>query len=171
MTDRSTFTTEEWETLYLTPLHVAGTVAVAGASGFTGTAKEAYAIVTVPAEAAHTYPNNTLLAALTNRDNSPAIQDLETEERPHNVTDMKLRAFDGIQKSLAILNTKATPEEVQQYRRWLYAVAEGIAKAAKEGSLLGFGGERISAEEQEILDAFQQELGLSGAAVPIREAD
>ena len=48
----------------------------------------------------------------------------------------------------SILFQKATPLETDQYKSWLLEIAEEVAKAAKEGGILGFGGERVSAGEK-----------------------
>jgi hypothetical protein len=47
----------------------------------------------------------------------------------------------------AVLETKVTPEEAYEYKRWVLIVAEKVAAAAKEGGLFGFGGEQISGSE------------------------
>jgi len=36
-------------------------------------------------------------------------------------------------------------------RRWLYGIADKVANAAKEGGFLGFGGTRVSEDEQAFL--------------------
>ena len=46
--------------------------------------------------------------------------------------------------ALSILGAKGTPEEVAAFRQWLYGIAEKVAKAAKEGGFLGFGGTQVS---------------------------
>jgi hypothetical protein len=57
-----------------------------------------------------------------------------------------------VRKALALLGTKASPEEVAAYKKMIATVAEETAKASKEGGFLGFGGERVSAGEQAFLD-------------------
>jgi hypothetical protein len=47
---------------------------------------------------------------------------------------------------------KATPQEVEAFRRWLVAAAQAAADAAKEGGFLGFGAEQVSAGEKKMLD-------------------
>ncbi len=55
-------------------------------------------------------------------------------------------------RRLAILEQKATPEEVEAYRRFVVAVAEAAAKAHKEGGFIGIGGKEVSESEQAALD-------------------
>jgi hypothetical protein len=160
MADRSTFTQEEWETLYLTPLYVSGMVMMAGSSGFTGTLKEIYASSAVPRQTAKQFPNAPLIQALMDERNVPNLKDLDQEDKPNDGVAMNTKAHEGIRRVADILAQKATPEESDAYRKWLYAIAEGIANAAKEGSILGIGGQRVSAGEQEALKAIKKELGV-----------
>lgn len=54
---------------------------------------------------------------------------------------------------MKVLQSKATAEELDDYRRFVVALAERVANAHKEGSFLGIGGTRISEKEQTALDA------------------
>jgi hypothetical protein len=44
-----------------------------------------------------------------------------------------------------LVTAKATPQEVEAFRRWLVAAAQAAAAAAKEGGFMGFGAEQVSA--------------------------
>jgi hypothetical protein len=61
----------------------------------------------------------------------------------------------------AIVSAKATPEEADAFRDWLIATAQAAADAAKEGGFMGFGAERVSQGEQEMLDQIRAALGRS----------
>ena len=52
----------------------------------------------------------------------------------------------------AIVAAQATPEETAAFGEWLIATAQAAANAAKEGGFLGFGAERVSRGEQQMLD-------------------
>jgi hypothetical protein len=60
-----------------------------------------------------------------------------------------------------LVTAKATPEEVEAFGRWLLAAAQAAADAGKEGGFLGFGGERVSAGEQHMLDQVRAVLGMA----------
>ena len=60
-----------------------------------------------------------------------------------------------------ILRAKATLEEAEAFRRWLLAVAQGAANAAKEGGFMGFGAVRVSEGEQAMLEKLRSKLGVS----------
>jgi hypothetical protein len=160
MADRSTFTQQEWELLYLTPLYVSGMVMMAGTSGVTGTLMEIYAAGTARRDAAKQFPNNRLIQEMNVEGNIPNLKDLDESDKPRDGVAMNTMALEGIRKTRDILAAKATPEEAEQYRRWIYAIAESIANASKEGTLLGFGGQRVSGGEVEALNTLKKELGL-----------
>ena len=57
------------------------------------------------------------------------------------------------------MTAKATPEEVEAFRRWLLAAAQAAADAAKEGGFMGFGAEQVSAGEKQMLDQVRAAIG------------
>ncbi len=66
-----------------------------------------------------------------------------------------------------ILVAKATPEEAEAFRRWMIAVAQAAADAAKEGGFLGFGAEQVSEGEKKMLEQLGNALGLRRVRVLI----
>jgi hypothetical protein len=62
--------------------------------------------------------------------------------------------------SVALLRAKGTPEELGAFGAWLWNIAQGVAKAAKEGGFLGFGGTEISPPEQAYLAELKSALDL-----------
>lgn len=84
---------------------------------------------------------------------------------PKDVGQLKELAISDAKKASELLAAKATPEEAQQYKAWVLKIAEEVANAAKEGGFLGFGGERVSANEKELFEQVAQALApLSGNA-------
>jgi hypothetical protein len=67
--------------------------------------------------------------------------------------------LDGLAEAVRILEATATPEEVDGYRRFVLGLAERVARAHKEGGVLGIGGKEISDEEQRALDEIVATLG------------
>ena len=59
------------------------------------------------------------------------------------------------------MTAKATPEEVEAFRGWLVAAAQAAADAGKEGGFMGFGAERVSAGERQMLDQVRAALGVA----------
>jgi hypothetical protein len=128
---------------------VAGAVLISGLAvavvdaGIISTAIEATALAKEIAGAAKKYPSNTIIQSLFSEE---ALK--QAKESP--VTKMELtpeqlqsdRAIDTaiakVNEALAILNEKATPEEIQQYKEFIYSSADTVAKAAGSG-LFGSG--------------------------------
>lgn len=66
--------------------------------------------------------------------------------------------MERVRTALSLLAGKASADENQAFRTWLSAIAERVAKAAKEGGFLGFGGTQVSEEEQTFLDNLNSAL-------------
>lgn len=62
----------------------------------------------------------------------------------------------------ALLKEKASDQEKDEYNDWAMSIAQNVAKAAKEGGFLGFGGERISEGEKEMFSKIAAALGTTG---------
>jgi hypothetical protein len=86
-------------------------------------------------------------------------------EKQNPLGDFRPRSGQQVLEELRGVNelvaAKATPEEVEAFRRWLVAAAQAAADAAKEGGFLGFGGEQVSAGERQMLDQVRAALGVA----------
>jgi hypothetical protein len=60
---------------------------------------------------------------------------------------------------MAVLESKATPAEVDAYKTFVMTVAQAVAGAHKEGGFLGIGGKHISEAEDQALDEISTALG------------
>ena len=54
--------------------------------------------------------------------------------------------------AIALLERKGTDAEVVEYKRFVFSLADTVAKAHKEGGFLGIGGTQVSEHEQAALD-------------------
>ena len=88
-----------------------------------------------------------------------------TQHKQNPLGDFKPRSGQQVLEELRGVNelvtAKATPEEVEAFRRWLVAAAQSAADAAKEGGFMGFGAEQVSAGEKQMLDQVRAVLGLA----------
>lgn len=64
-----------------------------------------------------------------------------------SVKEVRGRALEVCRAAAVVLRAKASPEEAYEYKRWILVVAQGVASAAKEGGLFGFGGEQVGGDE------------------------
>jgi len=62
------------------------------------------------------------------------------------------QVLDELSAVQAMVAAKATPDEAAAFGRWLIAVAQAAADAAKDGGFMGFGAEQVSEREQAMLD-------------------
>jgi hypothetical protein len=163
MLTKASFTPEEWEIVRDAPQFVAMAVATAGASGLIGSIQEAFAAGKTFTES-FSSPNE-LFRSLSHPEELKsyrktlvtAIADMPPERQK---AWLRQTAAEKSRQALAILSQKGAPEETAEYRDWLAGIAERIANAAREGSLFGFGGERVSAPEREVIGEIRQALGL-----------
>ena len=153
MTERSDFTPEERERLGRAPLVAGMAISLADPGGPIEALKETNAALKTVLEAAQSGSHGELVRA--------AASDVAEQARHrHN----PLHGFkpggndprEGILDELRAVNTllvdKTTAEEREQFRDWLKAAAQASALAAKEGGFLGFHAERVSENEQQMLE-------------------
>jgi uncharacterized protein (DUF1697 family) len=150
-------------------LKIAGGVMVSGMAvamvdaGIVSTAIEATAMAKEIAGSAKKYPNNAIIQALFSEEaikkakaDNPAPLSIKAEEmKPETAI---TTATAKINEALAILNQKATPEDVQQYKEFIYACADRVANAA--GSGLFGSGVKVSEKEAAALESLKGVLGL-----------
>jgi hypothetical protein len=60
---------------------------------------------------------------------------------------------------MSVLEAKASPGEVDAYKKFVMTVAQAAAGAHKEGGILGIGGQEISDAENQALDEISVALG------------
>ena len=170
MADKSTFTAEEWGALREAPQLVSLAIATAGASGLFGTMKEAFSSSASLIEAMKS--DNALLRAICSREEiaeaQQALRDVAKESRGSDFELTKerisTRALDRLRGALDVLQRKGSPGDYDAYANFVKSLGKRVAEAAKEGSFLGFGGERVSEGERQMLAKLDRALAPSGRA-------
>ena len=162
MAQKTDFSDQEWDLLRDTPHLVAIAVAVAGASGLFGSLKEAIAPAKSIVEAAQ--GNNTLLREICSREEMKTAQSSLREQFKStefaNLRDnMRASAISRVKSAMDLLRQKAGDDDRKAYQDFVTKIANGVAEAAKEGGFLGFGGERISENEQALLKDLSAAIG------------
>jgi MinD-like ATPase involved in chromosome partitioning or flagellar assembly len=117
--------------------------------GIVSTAIEATALAKEVGGVAKKYPNNTIVQGVFSEE---AIKSFSPGEAPKDFTpdNAAEQAIAAITDALATLQTKATPQEISEYKQFIYAVAERVANAAGSG-LFGTGKAKVSATEAAVL--------------------
>jgi thioredoxin-like negative regulator of GroEL len=142
MTAKAEFNAEEWAVVVGAPLLTAMMV-IAAERG--GSVRESVAVAREYAEARERHDGELMSALLA----TPPASAAKRPATPQAVHD---EAVAGLREAVAILERVATQDEVVEYKRFVYALAESVARAHKEGGFLGIGGTPVSAGEQAALD-------------------
>jgi hypothetical protein len=143
MTQKSAFNAEEWSTLVNAPA-LAATMMIAADRG--GTVRESVAAQRAYAEARERDNGDLLREILA----TPAALDPATA--PRTPDEVHAEALRLLRQAIATLERLATDDEVVEYKRFVYGIAETVARAHREGGFLGIGGTEISPQEQAALD-------------------
>jgi hypothetical protein len=144
MTTKAAFNAEDWSVVTAAPA-LTGLLIVSAGRG--GTIRESVALSRAYAAAREAQPGELVREVL----ESPAAVG-PASGAPRRGEDLERLVFDRLRAAIRILDLSATPEEVAEYKRFVYGVAEAVANAHKEGGFLGVGGTRVSEREQAVLD-------------------
>jgi len=156
------YTKEEWKTISYLPQGIGYLMGGAGNEKLFGSSSEKMIVTTLILSAWKEYPENLLIKAIvTNPEN---LQEFMANAKIHidyiislleknNITTTK-KFLDFIitdcEKVLALIKPKEIQKDIEEYKKWLLDIALKVANESKEGSFLGFGGERFSEEEQRL---------------------
>ncbi len=173
MSFESRFSEEEIFLLSSTPVQIGTVMAFAEGSGL-GTVKEMLANSKAYINGLKEYPNNEIITGVLpnvadgvkeSMSNAKEVRQQAIERlKQNNITSSEgLRSLllEDSKQVAAILAVKATPDESREYKEWSMSIAENVAKAAKEGGFLGFGGTRVSEGEIEAFAQIADALGTS----------
>jgi hypothetical protein len=149
MTEKAAFNAEEWSKVVEAPALVALRVIAADRGG---TIRESLSLGRAYA-AARQGGEGGLLGEIVS--SAPQIDPSELKD-PQALPE---RAERSLREALQLLEQKATPDEVEAYRRFVLNVAETVARAHREGGFLGIGGKEVSESEQAVLDELATTLG------------
>jgi hypothetical protein len=156
MTSKQDFTDEEWKRIRRAPLVAGFAISIADPGGPIELAKETLASLrsaTVP-------PSQEELLASVALDVQALAQQKQSPLGDFKPTNGQL-VLDELRGVNELVTAKATPQEVDAFRGWLVATAQAAADAAKEGGFMGFGAERVSAGERQMLDQVRAALGVA----------
>jgi len=148
MTAKSAFTEEEWDLVAEGPA-VAGVIAATAQKG--GSFRESYSIAKTYAEARQRHGESELLDEIVSH--KPEFD----RKRYHSPEELHDKGLERIQQATALLESKATPDEVTAYKSFALDVAKNVAAAHKEG------GERVSPAEEAAIAAVTASLGTTAS--------
>ena len=124
MTGKADFTQQEWD-LVLEGPPSAGMIVVTAQRG--GTIRETLAIARAYVEARQQHGESELL------DEIVAAKPELDHTRYHSVEELRQRGLQHLRDAVELLERKATPGEVEGYRRFVLTLADKVASAHREG--------------------------------------
>jgi hypothetical protein len=153
MTTKTDFTEEEWVRLGRAPIVAGMAISLADPGGPIETIKESSAAIRTVLEAAKGGGHGEFVQAVAHdvAEKARHRQNPMAGFRPKG-TNARDEVLEELRAVNALLVEKTTPEETAQFRDWLRTAAQRAATAAKEGGFLGFNAERVSENEQQMLD-------------------
>jgi len=144
MTSKADFTEAEWEQVLSGP-PMAGLIVAAADHG--GMMRETFAMAKAYGEARKEHGKSQLL------DEIVSAKPERDHSRFHSYDELKRHGVQLLQEAVATLEGKATADEVDDYRRFVLALAKRVAERHEEH------GTQISPAEQSALDDLAVALG------------
>jgi hypothetical protein len=148
MTGKSAFTDEEWQTVLEGP-PLAGLLVITAQRG--GSFRESFALARAYAEARQQHGESELLDEIVSA--KPEVD----RKRYGSPEELQQEAHQRLRDAVAVLESKATPEEVDDYRNFVLTLAKRVSAAHKEGD------ETTSPAEQAAIDGIAASLGAQAA--------
>lgn len=148
MTARADFTEEEWKTVLEAPPS-AGLLVILSDRG--GSIRETFSMASSYTEARKQHGESELL------DEIVSTKPETDHTRSGSKEELKQHNLDNIRQAIAVLKTKASDEEIEEYRKFISGLAEHVAEARKEG-FLGLSGERVSDAERAAISEIEAAL-------------
>src|SRR5436190_21739542 len=136
MTGKTDFSEEEWEIILKGPPS-AGMIVITAERG--GTFRESFSMAKTYGEARKQHGAGQLLDEIVSE--KPEVD----RSRHSSVEELRADFLQHLRDAVALLERKATPEEVEDYRRFVLTVANRVAEAHKEG------GEPVSDSERQAI--------------------
>ena len=147
MTTKSDFSAEEWQLILEAPPS-AGMIVVTAQRG--GLFRETIAMAKAYTEARQQHGESELL------DEIVSAKPERDHTRYHSQEELKQHALQHLRDSVALLERKATPVEVEQYRQFIVNLAHKVAAAHRED------GQDVSESEQAAIDEITAALNTTG---------
>jgi hypothetical protein len=144
MTGKADFTEDEWKTVLEAPPS-AGLLVIAADRG--GTIRETFSMAKAYTEARKQHGESQLLDELVSA--KPEMD----HTRYHSPEELKQGSLKHVTDAVALLQSKATPEELDEYKKFILGLAQRVAEAHKEH------GERVSDAEKQAIDEITTALG------------
>jgi hypothetical protein len=145
MTTKADFSAEEWDVLLEAPPS-AGIIVVTAQRG--GTLRETVAMAKAYTEARRSHGASELL------DEIVAAKPERDHTRYHSLDELRQHALQHLRDAVSLLEQKATPREVDDYRQFIITLANKVANAHREH------GQQVSDAERKAIEDISSNLGV-----------
>jgi hypothetical protein len=156
------YTSDELNAIANAPMEIGMAVAMAD-MGIISTAIEAVALTKEIVGAAKKYPTNSIVQATFSEAmlTSGKIERKKPDVKPEDLESGAIvtKAIAAVDVAVAAIGDKAKPEEIAEFKQFVYACAEAVASAAGSG-LFGSGDPKISSTEAAALAKIKSGLGI-----------
>jgi hypothetical protein len=149
MTGKADFSSEEWDVVLKGP-PIAGMIVITAQRG--GTFRESFSMAKSYGEARQQHGESELLDEIAST--KPELD----RTRYHSPEELKEHGLQHLREAVELLERKAAPDEVDEYKRFVLTLADRVADAHKEG-FLGLSGERVSEAERAAVAEIAEALG------------
>jgi hypothetical protein len=153
MTTKAEFNAEEWSAVAEGPV-VAAMIVITAQRG--GTLRESLQIGKAYAEARQNQGASEVLDEIVSQ--QPQVD----PSRYGSPDELREKGLARLRESVELLQQKANPEEVEDYKNFVVELAQRAAAAHKEGGFLGIGGQEVSEAEQAAIDEIRAALDSPG---------
>ncbi len=149
MTGKTDFTEEEWK-LVLEGPPSAGMIVIASDRG--GSIRESFSMAKAYTEARKQHGESQLLDEIVS---AKPEMDHTRYKTPEELKEASLK---NVTEAVALLKSKATSEELDEYKKFILGLAQRVAEARKEG-FMGLSGDRVSDDEKTAIGEISGALG------------
>src|SRR5262245_37178546 len=151
MTDKSSFTPDEWKVLLEGVMMSGLAVTAAEPSGLFGLLKESFAagseLVTAKMDTAANPLVKAVVADIETAQGRATARDGVSEQlKGKKAPEIKAKCIETLRQVATIVDTKA-PGDAGAFKAWLRRISQHVAEAAKEGGFLGIDGVPVSEAE------------------------
>jgi alkylhydroperoxidase/carboxymuconolactone decarboxylase family protein YurZ len=151
MTSKADFSEDEWKLLREAPTS-AGMLVIESDRG--GSIRESFSMAKAYTDARREHGASQLLDDIVSE--KPEVD----RTRAGSKEELRSNLLQHVRDSVTLLGEKATPEELDEYRRFLMTVANRVADARREG-FMGMSGERVSDAERQAIAEVGEAAGVA----------
>ena len=158
MLTRDKLTADQWRAVRNTPHHVIIAVSASGGSPFDEMLERSAGLQRIVDAMNSTHPLLQEIAVsvhIMNAQDEVRAWYYTLEDAQRGPPRLQAKALESMQHALDALKHHGGPDDLLHYGDFVMSVAMKVARAAKEGDVLGIGGELVSRAEREFIEQLE----------------